>query len=265
MELIYYVYAVTRSGAAVQHPELGILENQEIISVENVGLRALVSLVPAHKFTREALEHSMTDLGWLERMVRAHTGIVTAIESESGVVPMRFCTVCRSLQKVSDFLASNKTVLLDILDQVKGAHEWGIKVYCDTKKLGSSLLMPENPGERSKPDKHATTGTSFLLRKKKMLEQRKSMADIRGQCTSDCHNRLDVHAISSLVTALQDKELTGRSEEMIFNGAYLVNQAKAKDFHSTVARLTRQYTDLGFDIVQSGPWPPYHFIEALNE
>ena len=58
---------------------------------------------------------------------------------------------------------------------------------------------------------------------------------------------------------LQAPELSGREEEMVFNGAYLVT-ADRGGFEAALASLAREIRDDGVDLELTGPWPAYNFV-----
>ena len=56
----------------------------------------------------------------------------------------------------------------------------------------------------------------------------------------------------------QPRELTGRLDEMILNGAYLVPEDDSR-LVDEVARLSEEWGTLGVSFEATGPWPPYNF------
>jgi hypothetical protein len=73
------------------------------------------------------------------------------------------------------------------------------------------------------------------------------------------HTRLLAAADEGMLGPLQTPELSGRSEEMLLNAAYLV-PARAGRFEGAVAELQREYGELGVSFEVTGPWPPYNFV-----
>jgi hypothetical protein len=74
------------------------------------------------------------------------------------------------------------------------------------------------------------------------------------------HDHLSSHAAETVVNPLQSKELTGRKEAMVLNGAYLVAEEKLVAFRTELESLAEEYSDLGFSYEMTGPWPPYNFV-----
>ena len=58
----------------------------------------------------------------------------------------------------------------------------------------------------------------------------------------------------------QDGRLSGRSEWMVLNGAYLVDADRVDDFADLVQELAPRHP--GIQVELTGPWPPYSFTSA---
>ena len=66
-------------------------------------------------------------------------------------------------------------------------------------------------------------------------------------------------AEDGLALPLQAPELSGREEEMVFNGAYLVTADRGA-FEQALASLGPDFRDDGVDLELTGPWPAYNFV-----
>jgi hypothetical protein len=60
----------------------------------------------------------------------------------------------------------------------------------------------------------------------------------------------------------QDPHLSGTDAPMLLNAAYLLDAARAGDFHDAVERLVGR--DDAYRVEITGPWPPYSFA-GLDE
>jgi hypothetical protein len=59
-------------------------------------------------------------------------------------------------------------------------------------------------------------------------------------------------------------ELTGRTEEMVFNAAFLLPSSSQASWLETVQNVDRDVHRQGLMLEVSGPWPPYHFCPTLE-
>ncbi len=85
------------------------------------------------------------------------------------------------------------------------------------------------------------------------------------QCTGEVHDRLSGIAAEALANPLQRPEVAGHSGEMVLNGVYLVESGAEQDFHRAVAALQTEHEASGFELVPTGPWPPYNFVKDSIE
>ena len=63
----------------------------------------------------------------------------------------------------------------------------------------------------------------------------------------------------------QRRELSGRSGEMVLNGAYPVHRSRAEAFGALAEELRREQQELGLQLELSGPWAPYNFVYAAGD
>jgi hypothetical protein len=86
---------------------------------------------------------------------------------------------------------------------------------------------------------------------------------ILGEAARNTHERLLELSIAGTVSRPHTRELTGRSEEMFLNAAYLV-PADDESLREEVAALGRAYAPLALTLDVTGPWPPYSFVGSAN-
>jgi hypothetical protein len=64
------------------------------------------------------------------------------------------------------------------------------------------------------------------------------------------------------VLPAQSRELAGYRGDMVFNGAYLVEDERVAAFTALLDELGSQYAPLGLAFDLTGPWPAYNFADA---
>jgi len=79
------------------------------------------------------------------------------------------------------------------------------------------------------------------------------------------HDRLSSNAEEAVINPLRSRELTGREEAMILNGAYLVAEEQLLAFRAELESLEEEHSHLGFSYEMTGPWPPYNFVSTCTE
>jgi len=80
----------------------------------------------------------------------------------------------------------------------------------------------------------------------------------RQEAAPQLHERLLAAADDGVLLAPQRPEVSGREEEMVLNGAYLV--ADRSRFEHALAGLARERREEGVELELTGPWPPYNFV-----
>jgi hypothetical protein len=206
---------------------------------------ALVSIVPADEFGADALKASLEDRAWLERTAREHEDVLERALAQTTVIPFRLCTIYESREGVRDFLASRGAALAELLDSLDGRVELGVKAYLD----------PAGAPEAGE----AQSGREYLLRRRREREVAEELALFKADCAHASHARLAAAAEEARSNPPQTPELSGRTDDMLLNGAYLVASGDT-GLREAVSELESLYGARGVTYEITGPWPPYNFV-----
>jgi Gas vesicle synthesis protein GvpL/GvpF len=243
----WWVYCVVAADDADHVPELeGVDAAGPVEFVTHGELAAVVSPVPLPDYGDERLREHLEDLGWVERVARAHERVLEATMTAATIVPLRLCTIYLSLERVEAFLGEQARELATALAGLRGRTEWGVKVFAPTLE----------PAERAE----AAGGSEYLARKRDERAAREEAHRRASRCAQDVHERLEREAVRACVNAPQRPEAHGRDAEMLLNGAYLVEDERRGAVRDTVDALIDEYGPHGFSIELTGPWPPYNFV-----
>jgi hypothetical protein len=226
----WYVYGVVRAGA-VAPPEgaRAVIEGD---------LAAIVREVPLSEYGEAALRRNLEDIAWLEEAARHHETVLDELLGATTVIPLRLCTIYRSEDAVREMLAAEHAALVEALERLAGRTEWGVKAF-------------RAPADESAADTDASGGAYMERRRREAEARRRADADVEA-----AFQRLAALSEEALANPLQRRELTGRDEEMILNGVFLVEDANEPAFRAVVE-------ELGFEL--TGPWPPYNFVKRSIE
>jgi hypothetical protein len=223
-------------------------------------LQAIVSQVSLRDFGQERLEENLDDLRWLEARVRVHQDILNKVGASHTLIPMRFCTLYRAEERIRDMLKQHHADFVQALTRLEGKREWGVKVYCDNKVLAQRAGQVSDRVKEIEAEMAAkSSGAAYFLKKKleeTIAAEAERISDEHAQLS---HDRLSSHAAEAIISPLQGKELTGRQEAMVLNGAYLVAEDQLAAFRAELASLQDEYGDLGLSYEMTGPWPAYNF------
>jgi hypothetical protein len=228
-----YVYGVVPADA-----ELAALD-----LVPEGELAALVARVDLDEYGEEPLRRNLEDRAWLERAVAVHDGVLSRAVGATPLVPLRFGAVFRDEGGVREMLRDRRAELREALDRLSGRVELGVKVF----------LVAEPQADESQP----ASGREYLLQKQRARDAAATaQADALDRVRA-LHEQLASFADDSRVNAPQAPELSGRREPMLLNAAYLVPTEQQPEFTAAAD----DHGDERLEVVVTGPWPPYNFVE----
>jgi hypothetical protein len=258
-----WVYCVVRADRELPHGLDDVVLGGPPRLLAAGGLAALASHVPLAEFGEAPLRQNLNDLAWLERTVRAHEAVLDSMIAGGAVVPMRVCTIYRDDAQVGDMLESRGALFQDALRRLAGKAEWGVKIVADRGRL-EQHARSQSETARSLGDDitRKPEGGAYLARKKLAALVRDEADGILNEIVRETHARLEEWAAGSVVLPAQNRELSGYEGEMVFNGAYLVEDERVHAFSSLLDELGSQYAPLGLTFDLTGPWPAYNFANA---
>jgi len=178
------------------------------------------------------------------------------------VVPLRFCTIYKTLEGLFKAVTPHKEKILNFLDYTADKTEWSVKVFCD------KTIFVKYSDKNKEPS--ATTvqtsllpGEAYLLAKKmRKIKEENFKQDVQ-MYLKDIDFTLSQFADSCRFLQCTDKSIHGRPLDMVMNTAFLVEQQTFNMFKDTLDMLAEKYRNEGLAFEFSGPWPPYNFCPAL--
>ena len=231
-----YVFGVVRQGTT------------ELPVVAEGGLAAVVREVPLSEYGEAALRENLNDIEWLEDAARRHESVLDGLLRATTVIPLRLCTIYRSAEAVRDMLAAERAELVEALDRLEGRTEWGVKAF------RAAAVAEAEVG--------SVSGGAYMELRRQEAAGRRRASERADAEVSEAFARLAELAAEALANPLQARELSGRSEEMVLNGVFLVDDAHADAFRAAVHALDAA-SELSFEL--TGPWPPYNFVKRSVE
>jgi len=258
----WYLYGIAAAddASAPLGARLAAGAEQEVELVAEGPLVGVASRVSLAEFDEQTLPERLSDATWLEQKIRTHEHVLERVLEDASVVPCRFCTVYRDEVELRRFLSERRETLQAALDRVRGKVEVGVKAFIDRDRFAAGQAR-QNDEIRQLETRVSTAegGRAYLERRR--LEQlvASALGDFRGEVAERIQTRLLPAAEDGHALPLQAPELSGREEEMVFNGAYLVT-ADRGGFEAALASLAREIRDDGVDLELTGPWPAYNFV-----
>ncbi|MFG1948563.1 GvpL/GvpF family gas vesicle protein [Nonomuraea sp. NPDC048826] len=238
-----YLYAVTRDEGEGPDGLTGVA-GAPVRRLAYRGLAAFLGTVPLAEFGEEPLRRSMEDLAWLEETARAHHRVVEAVACLRPTAPVRLVTVYTAEAQVRELLDERYDQFDAVLRRVAGRSEWGVKAYAAPAEPVVAAAEPD-----------ATPGAAYLNRRRAALRGREADWRRAAEHAEAVHEALMGIAVDGRRHRAQDPQLSGRPEQMVLNGAYLVDETRAAEF----ARAAEEVAGQGVVVELVGPWAPYSF------
>ena len=243
---IVHAYGVIAADEPLTQFPPGVADTT--VWVYGVGsLATIVSLLPAEGFGVTDWERNATNVAWLERVARQHHEVLQNATMTAPVVPLRLPSVYGSLESLADSLHAASDLLVRDLRRIRGKLEWAVKVYRTAEAQSSAVNTP------------STSGRDYLLTRSRDLSARSSAQEQLRQQVREIHEALGQLSAEYVRNRPQDAVLSGRREQMLLNGAYLVGRADQARFTELVGDIADDSSAKGLSVEVSGPWPAYNF------
>ncbi|MDN5919258.1 MAG: GvpL/GvpF family gas vesicle protein [Pseudonocardia sp.] len=255
---VSYVYAVARDLPAGALDDLSGIAGHDVRTVPGAGLHALVSAVPLEDFSGEKLEESLQDLTWLAETARAHHHVVDTAGRAAVLVPLALATVFYDEDRVRAVLEERGPEFGRVLDDLEGRAEFGIKVYVPNTPTGAAAVTGMSTGTGASTGTGSTTGTEYLRRRRAAVGAAERVVQTARESAASLHDVASEAAVRSRRHRVHDTALTGRTEQMVLNGAYLVDRARSGEWRAAIDRAMPG--DVTVEV--TGPWIPYSFVNG---
>src|SRR5947209_11426444 len=237
-----YVYGVIEAREPFNFGKIGIGGvGESVYTVHHGDIAAVVSKTSVFIFdpTREnALAHEHV----IETVMKTHT-----------IIPMSFGTVFRTDDDIREVLKSIYPSLKDVLKQMAGKVEFGLKVTWDREKVIEELKRDHEEIHRFHIEltrKHLQSTYFARMQLGRMID--KAMSERSADYVREIYD-----ALRSICVASRDNKPIG--DKMIMNAAFLINRDREADFDAAVNRVAKKFSDR-LNFKYTGPWPPYNFV-----
>lgn len=262
MEPGLYLYCIVPACPAGR-PDIaqGSLGTNSLKFISLSDVQALVEDVPLEEFWGENLKKNLADQKWLETKILRHNQVITEAAQKWTAIPMKFGTVFESEKSLQNILKEKEDKFKNLLEQLDGKEEWGVKVFCNINTLKEHLSRTnQNLKDIEAALKDKSAGAAFFLKRKKADLLSEASDKIINQYAIAIHEKLAELAVKCCLNKLQPREFTKKETEMILNGAYLILKEKIDMFKSKASDLQQTYAASGLELEMSGPWPAYSFV-----
>src|SRR6476469_5843059 len=237
-----YVYGVIESRAPVGFGRSSIGGvNEDVYTVHYGDIAAVVSRTPVFIFdpTRDN--------------ALAHEHVIESVMKNYTIIPMIFVTVFRTDDDIRQVLKSIYSSLKDVLKQMAGKLEFGVKVNWDRDQIIGELQQHDEELRKFHQEivRKQLQSTYFArMQLGRMID--KALAE-----RATLYVREIYEALRSCCVASRDNQPIG--DKMIMNAAFLVERNREAEFDAVVNKLAKKYGKR-LKFKYTGPWPPYNFV-----
>lgn len=262
-ENVIYVYGIVDRTDLNLDGILGVAGGRPIRLYADGPLTAVVSDVPTSEFGQEALEAHLSDMGWLERNVRAHQAVLDAVLPNATLVPMKFATVFYTLDGLNSLLNDHADRLTHVLEQLAGKQEWGVKLSVDLASLSEHIATASaQTAELRAQMAGKSQGAAYFMARKLQEVTEAEIERVSFAVADEVHMSLAQCSVGACLNPLGPDD--GSDHRLLLNAAFLVATTDETEFQARVAALAAAHADTGFSLALSGPWPPYNFVSSLE-
>jgi hypothetical protein len=183
----------------------------------------------------------------------AHEHVIETVMKTNTIIPMSFGTVFRTDDDIKEVLRSIYPSLKDVLKQMSGKLEFGLKVTWDRERVIEELKRDHEEIHRFHLEltrKHLQSTYFARMQLGRMID--KAMAERSADYVREIYD-----ALRHICVASRDNKPIG--DKMIMNAAFLLNREREGDFDAAVNKIAQKFSDR-LNFKYTGPWPPYNFV-----
>src|SRR3954462_11988521 len=248
--------------AAVEHPRqegryvYGIISSRDYASFGKMGIGGVGEMVYTVNHGDIASVVSKTSVFIFDptrENALAHEHVIETVMKQHTVIPMSFGTVFRTDDDIKEVLKSIYPSLKDVLKQMEGKVEFGLKVTWDRDRVIEELKRDHEEIHRFHQEltkKHLQSTYFARMQLGRMIE--KALAERSGDYVREIYD-----ALRSTCVASRDNKVIG--DKMIMNAAFLINRDREAHFDAAVNKVAQKFSDR-LNFKYTGPWPPYNFV-----
>ena len=221
-------------------------------AAEVAGLSVLASALDAEHYGPRVWQEKGQDPAWLTQVATQHHAVLQAVVERADVLPLRLPSLYLDRAAAERALSAEAESLRTALDALRGHVEVAVKVYL-------SEAAPADDPEAADGQSPPLRGRDYLARRASEKTRKEEARERRHRAVLDLHEALAGGSTRSVVSPAQDPSLSGRSEPMLLNAAYLVPRDDLDVFHGLAERTAECVAEQSLVVELSGPWPPYSF------
>jgi hypothetical protein len=237
-----YVYGIIQASEPTTYGRTGLAGmNEPVYTVHHGDVAAVVSKTSVFIFdpTREN--------------ALAHEHVIESVMKTDTIIPMSFGTVFRTDEDIRQVLRSIYPSLKDVLKQMAGKLEFGLKVTWDRDSVVEELKRDHEEIHRFHMEltrKHLQSTYFARMQLGRMID--KALSERAAEYVRQIYDGLRLTSVAS-----RDNKPIG--DKMIMNAAFLIQRERESEFDEAVNAVAQKFSGR-LNFKYTGPWPPYNFV-----
>ena len=219
------------------------------------GLAAVVATLPDDEYDPESVNAKLRDMEWVSRAAIGHEQVIDAMMAAApAVLPMKLLTLFSSDARLTADLKTRRPKLSKAAARVSGCQEFGLRVTPAGPAGGPASDDDAKPAAADRPP----SGLAFLERKKAARDQSRERAGRQAAFAREAWEALAGAARDAVQRPIAGDAI----ERPLLDAAFLVGAGERDAFARASERLAAAAGAAGCAVTLTGPWPPYHFVQA---
>jgi hypothetical protein len=255
-----YVFCLVRSARCprLRNVTDGMPGGSDLRAIEvDKELWAIVQSVPLSEYGEQPLARGLQNLDWVGARAIAHERVTDAFLSAPALLPMQLFTLFTSDGRVTEHVRGDRARVQRILKRIAKKVEFGLRLtYADPKGLRGSVAKRTRRGAGLAGPR---SGTAYLERKRDIVDVNRTRVVDARKTADRVYKVLSKKAAASQRRTSLERAAPG--SRLLLDAAFLVPAAKTGTFKSAVRQHTRDLRGAGVEMLLTGPWPPYNFIQ----
>ena len=250
-ETATYVYCIvqrrTRPGVPRGPSGLNGASMPRLVDIDK-GLWIVCADVPLPAYGTENIERGLRDLDWVSRVAVAHESVVERFTKVTAatVIPMKLFTIFTNDERAREAMMQRRRDLGRIVKRIKGCQEWGVRILRGTRAVTNTRTRTP------------TTGSAFLAEKKRARDAVLERSQQMIRATDEA-----VRSLGKLAREVRRRESpAAATSPPLVDAAFLVPALRRAKFKSAAAKAGAMCGAVGVELILTGPWPAYHFVNG---
>jgi gas vesicle protein GvpL/GvpF len=251
-ERALYLYGIV--AHPVELPGCDAIElGTSLDSIAAAGIACVVSSVRADDYCSSSIGPSAAaQLEWVTPRAWRHHEVVRRLHAMTTVIPLKFGTLCSSVEDVRGLLTRFAGTIATLLDRLGGKDEWTLTIRIDIDRVAAGIegddreLHALRALENTLPE-----GRAYFVRKKHQQRAAQLLEAHVAATTDEVHARIAAHVDACCA-----------ENKPAHVAALLVDRARFAELAASLAELEAEHASSGLSLELRGPWAPYGFVNG---